>query len=165
MTHPPTGAAWLVWLETSAPAAAMRHWLWLYPIVEIVHIIGFVVLVGAAVMFDLRLLGVSRVLPASAMARHHLPWARAALLLVVPSGFLMFIAHATEFAENPAFRLKLILLAAAGLNALLFHRGTFRSVAGWEADTAVPTRARTAAVASLVLWVGVIACGRLLAYL
>ena len=165
MTHAPTGAAWLVWLETTGVADAMRKWLWLYPIVEIVHIVGFVVLVGAAVMFDLRLLGVSPGLPTSAMARHHLPWARAALVLVVPSGILMFMAHATEFAANPAFRVKLILLAAAGLNALLFHRGTFRSVAGWESHAAVPARARVAAVVSLVLWVGVISAGRLLAYL
>ena len=163
--HAPQGPAWLVWLETLRLAAAMRESLWLYPIVEIVHIVGFVVLVGAAVMFDLRLLGVSRALPASLMARHHLPWARAALVLVVPSGFLMFIAHATEFAENPAFRVKLVLLVAAGLNALLFHRGAFRSVTGWETDAAVPMTARAAAVASLVLWVGVIAAGRLLAYL
>jgi hypothetical protein len=86
-------------------------------------------------------------------------------VLVVPSGILMFMAHATEFAANPAFRVKLILLAAAGLNALLFHRGTFRSVAGWEPHAAVPARARVAAVVSLVLWVGVISAGRLLAYL
>lgn len=165
MTHAPQGAAWLVWLETTQIAALMRGSLWLYPIVEIAHIVGFVVLVGAAVMFDLRLLGASRALPASLMARHHLPWARAALLLVVPSGFLMFIAHATEFADNPAFRVKLILLVAAGLNALLFHRGAFRSVGRWETDRAVPLTARAAAVASLVLWVGVIAAGRLLAYL
>ena len=165
MTHPPQGAAWLVWLETSRLAAAMREWLWLYPIVEIVHIVGFVVLVGAAVMFALRLLGVSRTLPASLMARHHLPWARAALFLVVPSGALMFIAHATEFADNPAFRLKLIFLAAAGLNALVFHRGAFRSVARWESEATVPATARAAAVLSLLLWVGVISAGRLLAYL
>ena len=164
MTHAPTGAAWLVWIETTAVAAAMRGSLWLYPIVEITHIVGFVVLVGAAVMFDLRLLGVSPTLPASLMARHHLPWARAALLLVVPSGLLMFAAHATEFAANPAFRLKLVLLALAGLNALAFHRGSFRSVAAWESH-AVPAAARVAAVASLVLWAGVIAAGRLLAYL
>ena len=164
MTHPPQGPAWLVWLETTRAAAIMRESLWTYPIVEIVHIVGFVVLVGAAVMFDLRLLGVSRALPASLMARHHLPWARAALLLVVPSGFLMFIAHATEFAENPAFRLKLLLLALAGLNALAFHRGAFRSVTGWE-SRAAPLTARAAAVLSLVLWIGVIAAGRLLAYL
>ena len=56
--HHPVGPAWLVWLETSALAEAMRQWTWLYPGVEIVHIVGFVVLVGAAIMFDLRLLGV-----------------------------------------------------------------------------------------------------------
>jgi hypothetical protein len=86
-------------------------------------------------------------------------------VLVAPSGFLMFIAHATEFAGNPAFQVKLVLLVAAGLNALLFHRGAFRSVTGWETDSVVPVTARAAAVASLVLWVGVIAAGRLLAYL
>jgi hypothetical protein len=165
VTHTPQGAAWLVWLETTRLAAVMREALWLYPIVEIVHILGFVVLVGAAVMFDLRLLGLSRSLPASGMARHHLPWARAALLLVVPSGLLMFMAHATEFAANPAFQVKLVLLALAGLNALAFHRGTYRSVDRWERGAVTPLAARTAAVISLLLWVGVIAAGRLLAYL
>ena len=87
--HPPSGPAWAVWLETSAPAVAMRQWLWLYPSIEITHIVGFVVLVGSAFMFDLRLLGLSRALPVSAMATHLLPWARLALLLVVPSGVLI----------------------------------------------------------------------------
>jgi hypothetical protein len=163
--HPQTAAAWLVWLEASSVAQAMRKWLWLYPIVEIIHIVGFVILVGAAVMFDLRLLGVSPGLRASAMAQHHLPWARLALVLVVPSGVLMFLAHATEFAYNPAFQLKLIFLAAAGLNALFFHHGTFRSVNGWDTHAPVPPRARAAAVLSLALWIGVISAGRLLAYL
>ena len=71
--HPPSGPAWAVWLETSAPAVAMRQWLWLYPSIEITHIVGFVVLVGSAFMFDLRLLGLSRALPVSAMATHLLP--------------------------------------------------------------------------------------------
>jgi hypothetical protein len=162
--HPPLGPAWLVWLETSAVAAAMRHWLWLYPIVEIVHIVGFVVLVGAAIMFDLRLLGLSRHLPAADLARHLLPWARRSLGLILPSGLLMFTAHATEWAASPVFRLKLLLIAAAGLNAALFHRGVFQSVARWNCGTRVPVRARCAAVASLVLWLGVLSCGRLLAY-
>jgi hypothetical protein len=163
--HPVVGPAWLVWLETSRVAVAMRQWAWLYPGVEIVHIAGFVVLVGAAVMFDLRLLGLSRQLPIAGLARHLLPWSRAGLALVVPSGLLMFAAHATEMAENPAFRLKLILIAAAGLNAAVFHWGVFRSVAGWDARVPAPGAARGSAVASLFLWVGVIACGRLLAYL
>lgn len=163
--HEPAGPAWLVALETSGFAAAMRHWLWLYPAVEILHILGFVLLVGAAVMFDLRLLGVSRRLPVTDLARHLLPWSRAGLLLVVPSGGAMFAAHATEWVANPAFWLKLGLIALAGLNAWAFHRGVFRSAAAWDRHAPAPGRARAAAVLSLALWAGVLACGRLLAYL
>jgi len=85
-------------------------------------------------MFDLRLCGLSRALPVSAMAVHLLPWARLALLLVIPSGALMFLAHATEFAGNPAFRLKLLLIAAAFLNAGIFHRWPFCAVGDWDTE-------------------------------
>jgi hypothetical protein len=162
--HPPTGPAVLVWLETSGLAVAMRQWAWLYPIVEILHILGFVVLVGAAFMFDFRLLGISRRLPVTGMERHLLRWARGALLVVVPTGVMMFMAHATEFVDNPAFRLKLLFLAAAGLNAAIFHRVPFRSVHGWDTEARSPGAARMAAALSLALWTGVISCGRLLAY-
>jgi hypothetical protein len=162
--HPPSGPAWAVWLETSGLAVAMRQWLWLYPAVEIVHIVGFVVLVGAAFMFDLRLLGLSRALAVSAMADHLLRWARLALVLVVPSGVLMFMAHATEMLDNPAFQLKLALIAAAFLNAGIFHRWPFRAVGDWDTELPAPPAARAAGVLSLLLWTGVIACGRLLAY-
>ena len=142
----------------------MRQWLWLYPIVEIVHIVGFVILVGSAFMFDLRLLGLGRGLPVSAMADHLLRWSRWALVLVVPSGLAMFVAHATEMIENPAFQLKVALIAAALLNAALFHRFPFRAVGDWETEVASPLPARLAGGLSLALWTGVIACGRLLAY-
>jgi hypothetical protein len=163
--HEAVGPAWLLWLEGSAVAVAMRQWLWLYPIVEIVHILGFVILVGAAAMFDLRLLGVSRQLPVAGMARHLLRWARLSLVAVVPSGVLMFAAHATEMADNPAFRLKLLLIVAAALNAAMFHRGPFKSVMNWNQDVSIPTTAQITAILSLILWASVITCGRLLAYL
>jgi len=161
----PVGAGgWTGWLEATAAATAMRQSLWLYPIVEILHIIGFVVLVGSAAMFDLRLLGLSRQLPVTGMERHLLPWARASVLLIVPTGGLMFVAHATEFAGNPAFRLKLLFLVLAALNAALFHLRPFRQVAEWDRGARAPLAARFAAGLSLMLWTGVIACGRLLAY-
>jgi hypothetical protein len=165
LIHDPRAAAWLVWLESSAVAVAMRQWLWLYPAVEVLHIAGIAALVGGAVMFDLRLLGVSRGLPVAALAAHLLPWARIGLGMVVISGALMFTAHATEWAQNPAFRVKLLLIAAAGLNAWAFHRWPFRAVARWDRDRAAPAHARVAALLSMVLWLSVIACGRLLAYL
>lgn len=163
--HPLTGPAWLVWLETTGFAAAMREWLWLYPIVEILHIVGLAVLVGAAALFDFRLLGLSRSIRVTTLAAHLLPWARRSLLLIVPTGVMMFTAHATEMASNPAFQIKLSLLIAAGLNAAAFHAGVFRTVAAWDLEVAAPPAAKLSAILSLCLWSGVITCGRLLAYL
>lgn len=98
--HDAGGSGW-AWLEQSGVAQAMRQWLWLYPAVEIVHIIGFVLLVGGVIMFDLRLLGLSPRLPLQDMARHLLPWSWLGLALIVPSGLLMFSAHASEWVGNP----------------------------------------------------------------
>ncbi len=151
------GGSW-AWLETSGVAQAMRQWLWLYPAVEIIHIVGFVLLVGSVAMLDLRLLGLSRRLPPSDLARHLLPWSWLGLALIVPSGLLMFSAHASEWVGNPVFGIKLALIAAAGGNALLFHRR-----AAWR-DGKPSLRARIAGALSLSLWLGVLACGRLLAY-
>ncbi len=164
MTSAPDGAGWLGALEQSGLGVAMRQWRWLYPIVEIVHLTGIVLLVGSAAVWDLRLLGLSRGLPVTAMARHLLPWSRVGFAVVLPSGLMMFVAHAGELATNPAFRLKLVLIAAALVNVALFHRGIFRSVPAWNVETRAPVAARLAALASLLLWMGVIACGRLLAY-
>jgi hypothetical protein len=70
-----------------------------------------------------------------------------------------------DFAGNPAFRVKLLLLLGAGLNALLFHAGVFRTVAAWDQHVPTPRAAKTSALLSLAIWIGVIACGRLIAYL
>ncbi len=152
------------WLESSSVAVAMREWTWLYPIVEIAHIIGFVVLVGAAFLFDLRLLGISRGLPVTHLARHLLRWSRASLFVVVPTGFLMFMTNATKMVENPVFRLKLILIVLAGINALIFHLWTSNSTEDWNIDKSPPLAAKLSALFSLVLWSAVISCGRLIAF-
>lgn len=151
-------------LEASPLAQAMRHWLWLYPAVEIVHLVGIAVLVGSVAMFDLRLLGLSKAIPIPALARHLLPWSLGALLLVVPSGLMMFSAHAADFVANRVFLLKMGLLLAAGVNAAAFHMGSYARVADWERGLPAPRSARLQASASLALWIAVIACGRLLAY-
>jgi hypothetical protein len=156
-------AALAAWVGASAPAQLMRGNAWLYPLVETAHILGFVLLVGAVAMFDLRLLGFGRQLPPRDLARHLLPWSAASLLLVVPSGLLLFASQPGDMLASRAFVLKMGLMAAAGLNALGFHRGRWwrASVAGLEADR----RTRVHAGLSLLLWTGVIACGRLIAYI
>jgi hypothetical protein len=161
----PGGTSGFAWIEQWPLAVAMRQELWLYPSVEILHILGFVTLVGSIAMLDLRLLGLSRQLSVRALSRHLLPWTLGALIVIVPTGLLMFLAHATDFISNSAFALKLTLISGAGLNAVAFHLGPFRSVAQWDSGTATPPVARIHAALSLILWMGVITCGRLLAYL
>lgn len=156
--------SWLDWLDDSRLGWAMRGELWLYPIVEVVHIIGFVVLVGSVVMFDLRVLGLSKDIAVTALARHLLRWSVAALVLIVPAGLMMFTAHPHDFATNNIFILKLCLIATAGLNAALFHVGVYRSVSQWNTGVAAPAIAKVQAVLSMGLWVTVVLCGRLLAY-
>lgn len=155
-------------LEASELARAMREWLWLYPAVEVVHIVGIALLFGSVAVLDLRLLGLSRGLPVRRLAAHVLPWTAGSFLLILPSGLLMFTAHASEFIQSGVFVLKMLLILAAGLNAALFHAITLRTADVWDADDMrklpPPPSARGAAAASLVLWVCVIACGRLLAY-
>jgi hypothetical protein len=154
---------WLRAIEASALAATIRQSSWIYPSLEVVHIVGFVVLIGSAMMFDLRLLGLSRELPVDGMAAHLLRWSRASLLLVVPSGLLLFISAATDTWANTAFRIKLVLIAGAGLNAFVFRRWPFTTVGEWN-HGAEPLMAKMAAIASLLLWVSVIAAGRMIAY-
>ena len=149
-------------LSASALAQALREGAWLYPAVETLHIVGFSVLVGALAMFDLRVLGFGRQLPVTALARHLLPWSAGSMLLVVPTGLLLFVADPLALLANRVFLLKLGLMSAAGLNALAFHAGPYRRAEAWPERA--PPRAMLHALLSLGLWFAVIACGRLLAY-
>ena len=152
-------------IEGFAIAKAMRENLWLYPAVEVVHIVGFVILVGAVVMFDLRVLGISKGISVRALARHLLPWSVAALVLIVPSGLAMFSAHASDFISNRAFQVKMGLLLVAGINAAIFHTGPYTTVAQWDTNAVAPGGARVSVALSILVWIAIIACGRLLAYL
>ena len=152
----------LTMLETSAVAGAMRGSTWLYPVVEVVHIVGLSVLVGSVAMFDLRVLGFGRSVAVLAAGSMLLPWSAISLFAIVPAGLLLFSAHPHELSVNQVFQLKLLLMALAGLNALGFHLGVYRTAATWKASA--PALAQLHAAASLGLWIGVISCGRFLAY-
>ena len=159
------GSALLGALEEGGVGTAMRDSLWLFPLVETVHIIGFSILVGSIVAFDLRILGVSKRLSVRLLARHLLPWSLAALLLIVPTGVMMFASEATDLVDNVAFVVKMVLLMLAATNAAAFHLGVFRNAALWDQNAPSPTGAKLHAVASLLIWVSVITCGRMIAYL
>jgi hypothetical protein len=151
------------WLEHSSLAVYIRQSPLLFPAIEIVHIIGFVVLVGSAFLFDLRLLGIAKKLSVVDVANYVLPWSRRSLCIVVPTGFLLFISQAKALSSNEVFGLKLILIIIAFANAGIFHRFAFKSASSWL-HSETPLAAKAAALISLLLWISVISCGRLIAY-
>ena len=144
----------LLALEGSALAQAMRSSLWFYPIANIGHVLGVATLFGMILAADLRLLGLGRALPLDAVLSFTLPWAVVGLILALLTGPLLFAPEAVVLAANPFLRLKLLLLLAAGLNALVFHLLRRSRYA----------RPRVSAAISIAIWPVVIICGRAIAY-
>lgn len=161
---PASPESWLQWLETSGLSSAIRQSTWLYPALEIVHIIGIVLLVGPAFLFDIRMLGFSKSLSITALEKHLLTWSMRAVILVVPSGILLFITNAAALAYNPVFYTKLIVIVIAGINAWIFHKIILKTVPEWDSGSPAPAAAKTTALVSIIAWITVITCGRLLAY-
>ncbi len=143
---------------------AMKSSTWLFPLVETLHIWGFVILVGAVVMFDLRVLGLARDISVKALARFLLPISLAAVLIVIPSGVLLFAAQPNEMLANRVFMIKLGLIFLSACNALAFHTGPYTTVSEWDIGKTAPAMARVMTALSIILWLSVMLCGRMLAY-
>ncbi len=157
------GPAWAVALQQSGLGHALRESLWLYPAVECLHILGFALLVGAIASFDLRVLRGPPPAGIEALAAQTLPVARAGFALAAPRGALLFVTESTAYLANPAFLAKLALAALALLNVLWFHArlGALRRQGDGTSSAGV---LRVSALASLLLWAGVLIAGRLIAY-
>ena len=146
-------------------ASGIKHSAWQFPVIESVHSLALSVMLWPAAILDLRLLGlVMRRRPVSQVASQFLPWTWTGFVVMVLSGAILFSSEAVKCYNSPFFRVKVILLAIAGLNALLFHKTVFRNLAAWDQDTATPWRAKMAGGCSLAIWIGVVAMGRALAY-
>lgn len=143
-------------LEAWPLAEAIRRSVWAYPVLESLHIGAFASLVGSLLVLELRVFGAQPGLSLTVLGRLAVRAALAGFALAVLSGSLLFFSAAAEIAANPAFRVKLVLILMAGGNALVFHaRDSLRRHDGV---------ARFQAGLSLMLWFGVIAAGRLIAY-
>jgi hypothetical protein len=158
--------AFCQWLENSQFGTAIHQSLWLFPLIETAHLFGLIVLVGATSALDLRLIGLSmKGEPVSRIARRLLPWAWAGLTIQVLTGFCLFASEATRCWENTAFRIKMIMLVLAGLNALVFHQTAYRRVSNWDDAPITPVGAKVAGCCSILLWFGIVAAGRWIAFL
>jgi hypothetical protein len=133
------------WLEHTWVGTSVRESLWLFPTIETLHLFGIVLLVGSTSALDLRLLGLTmRDQPVSKLAGRLLPWAWV--------GFT-------------AFRMKMLMILLAGVNAIVFHYTAYRSVGKWDDASSTPIGAKLAGALSILFWFGIVAAGRWIAFI
>ena len=153
------------WVDSHAWSTALHESLWVWPLVESTHVLTVTMFVGVLVMVDLRLLGLAfKDTPVSAMTGRVLPWSIAGFVVMVITGLLLFYANPVHLAHNVWFRLKVILLVVAAVNAWMFHRRVSQNRERWDNDTRPPLAVRLTAATSVSVWCGVILAGRMIAY-
>jgi len=153
------------WLANSLIGRSIHDSTWMFPVIETVHLFGVVILVGFASVLDLRLMGVAfKDYTVSMLAERFLPWIWAGFAVQVVTGFLLFASEAAKMYGSDVFRAKMLMIAAAGINALVFHVIAYRSVGRWERDPVAPLSARFAGAISILLWFGIVGAGRWIAY-
>ncbi len=153
---------WLLhWLKETSFATAIRENASLFPWLESVHVLAVAVVIGTIALIELRLIGVTSLnRPVSRVLKDVLPVTWGGFGLATLSGFLLFSSNAPTYAHNTFFLMKAAMLAAAGLNAFAFHTFTARSLPRWDTAASTPVQAKLSGVLSLVMWVGIVACGR-----
>ena len=155
----------LSWLEGTPLAILIQESRFGFPIIVGVHILGLMLSVGTLLWADLRMLGVAlQRLPLSQVYRGLAPWFLIGFAMMFASGLTLFATYATLAYTNFYFRLKMLALVLAGLNALVFHLLTERRSAEWDAAPRPPAAARAAGLTSIILWVAVMLAGRMMSY-
>jgi len=154
------------WLEHTGLGTTVRVSAWMFPTIEVVHIFGVVLLVGSTTVLDLRLTGLAfREDSVVKLATRFLPWTWTGFALMAITGFLLFASESSKMYDNVAFRIKILMIVLAGVNALVFHTLAYRKVETWNEATAPPIGAKLAGLFSLLLWFGIAIAGRMIAYL
>jgi uncharacterized protein YacL len=152
-------------LDRTRWSVALHQSVWVYPVIESVHVLCLCLFLGMAILLDLRLLGVTmKKVPVSEVAGRLLPWTVAGFIVMVITGALLFYGIPLRTYTNIFFRIKVALLLLAGINVWIFHSGIYLKIADWDTAAVPPARARMAGALSLVLWAGVVVAGRMIAY-
>jgi uncharacterized protein YacL len=157
--------AFFGWLADTSWSVDLHESQYAYSILESIHVWTMAVFFGSVMMFDLRLLGLTmRKVPAPEVLDRLLPVTIAAFVIMLISGTLLFYAIPLRSYQNIFFRLKMLLLLLAGLNVWIFHSRVYPKVVGAEVEGMPPRAARVAGALSLVIWIGVVFSGRMIAY-
>lgn len=153
------------WIEGTSIGVHVREDIWTFPVLIAVHMLGLTLSVGTLLWFDLRLMGFGvRNCSVSRLYRRLMPWMLPSFFIMAVSGSLIFIGFATQAYENVYFRVKLLAMIVAAVNAAVFHVVTEKRIVQWDTARVLPFPARVAGFVSILAWLTVILAGRMISY-
>ena len=136
-----------------------------YPIVLSTHLTCIALFGGMILMTNLRLLGITfRSLTITQVVTTFRPWKRVGIVIMIGTGLLLATCEATKYAPNPFFWTKMVVLGLIGVHALIFRPIVYKRTEELDKSPVIPTKAKVAAILSLVLWTTMFTMGRLIAY-
>jgi len=150
-------------LASATIVAAFMRSDWAWPAVESIHFIGLTLLFGTIVVWDLRLLGLLKRVSIAELHRL-VPFAVLGFVINATSGSMFLMTEPNQYVYNPAFQFKLLLVAIAGVNVLVFYATVFRRLRLLAPGVEAPRSVKLFGATSLICWIGVIVCGRLITF-
>ena len=142
----------------------MNHYVWVWPASESLHFFGLSLLIGTVGLLDLRMLGMAKMLPLAPLHRL-IPWGIFGFIINLTTGILFFAGNPFRYIHNIAFAFKLLFIAVAGVNVLVFYLAVFRRTEALGPGEDTPLPAKIIAAVSLFLWVAVMCLGRLITFM
>ena len=155
----------LTWLDGTQFAETIRISLWLFPALEIAHVAAIAIVLGSIARVDLRLAGlVSRDRSISEISHEMLPWTWISFGLATLFGVMLFAGQPIRYVEVAFFDVKMLLIALAGVNMVVFEYVTRKGIGRWDRAAIPPVPVRIAGGLSLAFWISVLVCGRLIGF-
>lgn len=136
-----------------------------YPIVMSTHLTCIALFGGMILMTNLRLLGLTfRSLTITQVVTSFRPWKRLGAVVMIGTGLLLATCEATKYAPNPYFWTKMVVLGLIGVHGAVFRPLVYTRTEELDKSAVIPTKAKVAAILSLVLWTTMFTMGRMIAY-
>jgi SNF family Na+-dependent transporter len=157
--------AFAQWLAGTPFSQGVARTLWLIPMLQSIHILGIAAVLSSVAMIELCIAGLVKSQTMSQTAHRFLPWLWAGLLLLAVSGILLIIGEPKRSLPNPAFQLKMLMLALAVLIALAFQTSLRPDRTFWARNSDGRRLKNVMALLAFLLWCAIAVAGRWIAYI
>ena len=155
---------WIQWVQATSLSLWINQSTWVWPLCETLHFIGLSLLLGITGFFDLRLMGCFRRVSIGA-AKELMPLALVGFAINAITGAVFLVGLPGQYVTNRVWWFKVGFLLLAGLNALLYETRLSAKVLALEPGADTSPAVKLIGLVSLVSWLAVLYCGRMLPFL